>query len=113
MGLARWLQLAVGGWVNPAILGFDPHAEAMAGTKRDRRQELECLAGFDRQAILAGDCGQDEHGLHQGEVIADADARAIAEREVSATWQALDQVVIPSLRTEGLGVVEPAGIAVN
>src|SRR5580698_6699596 len=79
--LARELLLAIGRSVSHVMLGVDPHAEAMSGTKRDRRQELECLAGLDRQAIPAGDRGEDKHSLHHREVIADADARPIAERE--------------------------------
>ena len=83
------------------------------GPKRDRRQELERLAGLDLQAISPGDRGQDKHGLHHGEVVADADARPVAEREIGATRQPLDQVVVPALGPEGLGVVEPAAVAVD
>ena len=69
--------------------------------------------GSTTQAIAPRDRRQDEHGLHHGEVVADADPRAVAEREVRATGEPLDQVVVPTLGPEDLGVFEPAAVAVH
>ena len=74
------------------------HAQAVSGAEGDRGEEFECLAGQDAQAIALGDGGQDENPLHHREVIADANARAVAEREVGAARQPLDQVIGPAPR---------------
>ena len=48
-----------------------------------------------------------------GEVVADADPRAAAEREIGVSRNPLDQSVGPALGAERFGVVEPSGIAVD
>src|SRR5439155_18243595 len=59
------------------------------------------------------DGGEDEHQLHHGKRIADAEPRAAAEREVGEPWQRLDRLLAPALRSETLGLGEEAWIALN
>ena len=54
----------------------------VSGPKRDRRQELEGLSGLNLQMKSPRDRGQKKHGFHHGEVVADADSRAIAEGKI-------------------------------
>src|ERR671916_564767 len=76
--------------------------------EREGREHLDLLAGEEAQAEAAGDGREEEHGLHRGEVVADAEARAAAEGEVGVTWDARDGLFAPALGAEGRRVFEPA-----
>ena len=70
-------------------------------------------SGASASRYLPGDRRQQQGGLHQGEVVADADPRAAAEGEIGVAGDPLQQAVGPALGAEGLGIVEPARVAVD
>jgi len=57
----------------------------VSGPKCDRREELERLSRLDLEAKSPRDRGQQKHGLHHREVIANADPRPITEGKICAT----------------------------
>src|SRR5262249_3601823 len=90
-------QAPAGGWPPPP---------------REGRRRGDALAGYEGGPEPLRDRGQDQHGLHHGEAVADALAGAAAERQVSEAREPTGGVVCPALGTERLGLVEPACIPV-
>ena len=74
---------------------------------------MTTASGASLSRYSLGDRRQDQRGLHQGEVVADADPRAAAEGEVGVAVNPLHQAVLPPLGTKRLGIVEPAAVAVD
>src|SRR3569833_1075995 len=56
------------------------HADAVFRAQRDHRLGDDALAGYQPEAPVGGERGQDEHQLHPGELFPDAEARATSER---------------------------------
>ena len=81
--------------------------------KRDRGRELKPLTWqeIDPKALRHG--GEHHRRLHHGEVIADADPRAAAEREIGEARELLRALGPEAFRVEALWVGKPARISVN
>src|SRR5215468_3289738 len=91
----------------------EPHARARLRTQRDVGRGRDVLPGLQGEPKALSDRGQDQHGFHRRERVADALARAPAEREIREARQAAGEIAGPALGTEGFGVIEPSAIAMH
>src|SRR5262249_23929514 len=92
-----------------------PYAQAHAAARAEGHAGEEADRRFGRrvEAESLGGGGEDQLGFHHREAVADADARAAAEREVGEARQALLEIAQPAFGLERRGVVEVARVAVD
>lgn len=77
----------------------------MTWAQRHRRLWLDGMARRQTQAKTLGDAGDDQLRFDQGEMVADAQARAPAEREVGEARPSSRARGREALRIEGLRVL--------
>src|SRR4051812_12289449 len=89
------------------------HLNRLSGPQRHRRLNLYWSLGDEVQAKSLGHHRQHERRLEHRECVADADARAAAERKVRVLWQPAGEPFRPAVGFESQGVRKPAWIAMN
>lgn len=82
------------------------------GHPRDHRRVVGAVAG-PVEVVLAADGRKRQFRLQEGELAADASARAAAEGHVREVVDAFAEVAVPPRRAERRGVVVKPGVAVE
>lgn len=87
--------------------------DAVTGAESDGGEWNDRVVREKGETKAFGDAGENEGGFHQREGVADALARAEAEREVGEAGYLLEQVAFPAFGEKLFGILIPAGIAVD
>src|SRR5262245_9321025 len=90
------------------LRGVRLHLDTVLGTQRDKRNRLNRLPCGDRETIALRNRGKHQARFHQGKLVADADTRTAAKREVGILRNALLKITFPALRREAFRFGEVA-----
>jgi len=81
--------------------GFEGGADAVFGAEGNGGLRNYGMTGDEAETKFLSDGGDEELRFHQRESVADALTRAAAEGEIGEARQALLQIAVPALGTEG------------
>src|SRR5215813_15519224 len=91
----------------------EPHTRTRLRTQRDVGRGRDLLPWLQGEPKALSDRGQDQDGFHRREGVADALARASAEREVRKARETANEVAGPAFGAKCFAVIEPSGIAMH
>ena len=89
------------------------HLDSVLGAQSHERLQDDALAGHELQTPSLRNCGQHQHGLHPGELLADALPRAPAKGEVGKLRQRCFEFRRPAIGIEAFWIGEEPGVAVR